>query len=69
MSTHTSIELGKSVPVVLLAEGRVECRTCRAHVRVIARGGHTAAAWCSVCCSTSIYDIEPARPDAQSACP
>ena len=48
-------------PPVLFPDGRAECRTCGAHVRLGGRVGSTAAAWCSVCCSTSVYDIAPAR--------
>ena len=48
-------------PPVMYPDGRAECRTCGAHVRMGGRVGSTAAAWCSVCCTTSVYDTEPTR--------
>jgi hypothetical protein len=39
------------------AEERTECRNCRAHVRIQYRNAYTAAAWCSTCCTTSVYDM------------
>jgi hypothetical protein len=52
----TILELLRMFP-----DGRAECRTCGAHVRLGGRVGSMAAAWCSVCCSTSVYDTEPTR--------
>jgi hypothetical protein len=43
----------------MFAADRAECRRCRAHVRVIARNELSAIAWCNVCCTTSMYDLEP----------
>ncbi len=48
-------------------DGRVECPECRAYVRpsvdtkALVRSGASipAAAWCSVCCSTRLYVMEP----------
>jgi hypothetical protein len=48
-------------PQLIFAADRAECRRCRAHVRVIARNTLSAIAWCNVCCTTSIYDLEPTR--------
>jgi hypothetical protein len=55
------------VPRSLFLEGHAECRTCGAHVRptaqtsayVRAAGAPTAIAWCSVCCATNVYSLDP----------
>lgn len=56
-----------SVERAVFLDGRVECPDCRAHVRpsgdtkaFVRTGARTpAAAWCSVCCSTRLYVMEP----------
>jgi hypothetical protein len=51
------------LPQQIFSADRAECRKCRAHVRLGYRNARNAAAWCSVCCTTSVYDIAP-RPVA-----
>jgi hypothetical protein len=51
------------LPQQIFSTDRAKCRKCRAHVRLGYRNAHNAAAWCSVCCTTSVYDIAP-RPVA-----
>ena len=56
-----------SVERAVFLDGRVECPDCRAHVRpgvdtkAFVRAGASipAGAWCSVCCSTRLYVMEP----------
>ena len=56
-----------SVERAVFLAGHVECPDCRAHVRptvgtkAFVRAGASipAAAWCSVCCSTRLYVMEP----------
>jgi hypothetical protein len=38
---------------------RAECKTCRAHVVITHPEWLRPVAWCSTCCSTSIYATRP----------
>jgi hypothetical protein len=48
-----------SRPQRVFADNRAECRLCGAHVRINYRNAKSAAAWCSVCCTTSVYNLAP----------
>ena len=47
------------LPQQIFSTDRAECRECRAHVRLAYRNARDAQAWCSVCCTTSVYDLRP----------
>ena len=61
------LDLPISVERAVFLAGHVECPDCRAHVRpsvgtkAFVRAGASipAAAWCSVCCNTRLYVMEP----------
>ena len=71
--THVMDHLTRAesaVPRGLFLDGHAECRTCRAHVRptpqtrayVREAATPTAVAWCSVCCATNEYRLDPGPP-------
>ncbi len=51
--------IANSRPQKVFSQDLVECRCCGAHVRLGYSNGRNAAAWCTVCCTTSVYDIAP----------
>jgi hypothetical protein len=57
----TPITITNLLPQQIFSQDRAECRHCRAHVRLGYRNARHAAAWCSVCCMASVYDIAPRR--------
>lgn len=58
-----------TVQRTIFLDGQALCRKCKAHVRpskaesafVRLSGASTAIAWCSVCTTTTNFDLEPRR--------
>lgn len=65
MNNHITTSI--TVPRSVFLEGHAECQRCQAHVRpstttsafVRLAQASMASAWCTVCCSTTSYILQP----------